>query len=99
MRFINIVLIIILLILVAVTYQVKNRVQAKIIYLEKLQKEVKDTSHKIDLLKIDWHFLTQPERLDKLAKLYKQQLNLVPIDPKQIITINELSDLLKLDSK
>lgn len=42
------------------------------------------------LLKADWSLLTQPSRLQQLSQTYQAELGLVPLQPRQIVGLDEL---------
>lgn len=83
-------LIFILIVLVAVTYKEKydgQKALKEMRAIEKLVQKEKDTKN---LLETDWAMLTNPTRLQNLVEHYKENLNLKPIKPYQIIKIDDL---------
>lgn len=96
MRFIQrisfqIFLFLILAALIIIIHKVKHIAQIEKDSLKKLRSEVKIVRNQIELLKIDWQFLTQPERLSKIAEKYKDKLKLNPIDPKKVVDLQDIT--------
>ena len=55
----------------------------------KIQAQIHYEEDTIDLLKADWSLLTQPSRLQKLAEIYQAELELQPVDARQIVGLDE----------
>jgi len=47
---------------------------------------------RIDVLKADWSLLTQPSRLQRLAERFHDELQLEPVDARQIADLDELPE-------
>lgn len=76
----------------AFTYTTKHGAEAELSRLRQLEAAIRFEEETIDVLKADWSLLTQPSRLQKLAETYRDELNLVPVEPHQIGEVNELPD-------
>ncbi|ATN34868.1 hypothetical protein ACO34A_13770 [Rhizobium sp. ACO-34A] len=74
----------------AVTYQIKHHTDNKLEEVRSIEAEIKLEKDTIELLKADWALLTQPNRLDRLIKVYGAELQLQPTAPEQIARPVEL---------
>jgi hypothetical protein len=74
----------------AFTFKIKQDSEAAIDRVSKLESKIKAEQDAIDVLEADWSLLTDPKRLEALVERYKDQLPLVPTDPKSIATIDEI---------
>lgn len=86
----DIVLIAVMVSAAAMTYTIKRDAEEQQATLRKLQAQIHLEEDTIDLLKADWSLLTQPSRLQKLVETYHAQLGLEPVDPHQIVQIQDL---------
>ena len=73
-----------------VTYQIKHHAEDKEEVVQTLEAKIKLERDTLDLLKADWALLTQPSRLEKLVKLYGDELKLQPTESTQLARPNEL---------
>ncbi|MBB4006164.1 cell division protein FtsL [Allorhizobium taibaishanense] len=73
-----------------VTYQIKHNTDEKVQDLKRIEAEIKLEKDTIELLQADWALLTQPNRLEKLANTFGQELKLQQTDPSQLARANEL---------
>jgi len=73
-----------------VTYQIKHHTDNKLEEVHRLEAEIKLEKDTIDLLKADWALLTQPNRLERLLKVYGAELQLEPTQPEQLARPVEL---------
>jgi len=96
LRTLDIILIVIMTAVAAVTYTIKHQAELKLEEVRKLEAEIKLERDTIDLLKADWALLTQPARLQKLTALYEGELQLVPTESTQLTQVSELP-MLKAD--
>ncbi|MBD8554827.1 hypothetical protein IFT84_09855 [Rhizobium sp. CFBP 8762] len=90
LRSFDIVLIVVMTAAATVTYTIKHRAELKLEDVRRLDAAIKLEEDTIDLLKADWALLTQPSRLERLAKVYNGELQLVPTDSTQLVRPNEL---------
>lgn len=86
----DIILIAIMVSAAAATYKIKADAEAQKMLVRQLQAQIHTEEDTIDLLKADWSLLSQPGRLAKLVELYKSQLELEPVDPRQFVKLDEL---------
>lgn len=90
LRTLDIILIVIMTGVAAVTYTIKHQAELKLEEVRKLDAAIKLERETIDLLKADWALLTQPARLQKLITLYQDELQLVPTESTQLAQPSEL---------
>ncbi|MBZ9856612.1 hypothetical protein LB566_22720 [Mesorhizobium sp. CA13] len=86
----DIVLIAVMVSAAALTYKTKREAEDQLAAVQKIHAEIRYEEDTIDLLKADWSLLTQPSRLQKLAELYKSQLELEPVSAHQIVGLGDL---------
>lgn len=90
LRTLDVILIVIMTVVAAVTYTIKHQAEEKLSEVKKLEAEIQLEKDTIDLLRADWALLTQPSRLQKLITNYQAELQLVPTDSTQIVQSVEL---------
>lgn len=90
LRTLDIILIVIMTAVAAVTYTIKHNAEEKLNSVRKLEAEIRLERDTIDLLKADWALLTQPNRLTKLITAYTTELQLVPTESTQLAKPSEL---------
>ncbi|THF53902.1 cell division protein FtsL [Allorhizobium terrae] len=73
-----------------VTYQIKHNTDEKFQNVRRVEAQIKLEKDTIELLEADWALLTQPNRLEKLANVYHDELQLQQTDPNQLARANEL---------
>ncbi|RUX72596.1 hypothetical protein EN925_38280 [Mesorhizobium sp. M7A.F.Ca.US.006.04.2.1] len=86
----DIVLIAVMVAVAALTYKAKREAEEQLAAVQKIHAQIRYEEDTIDLLKADWSLLTQPSRLQKLAELYKSQLELEPVSARQIGGVGDL---------
>ena len=86
----DIVLIAVMVSAAALTYKTKREAEEQLAAVQKIEAQIRYEEDTIDLLKADWSLLTQPSRLQKLAEIYKSQLELEPVNARQIVGIDDL---------
>ncbi|MEZ5870673.1 MAG: hypothetical protein R3D32_02280 [Nitratireductor sp.] len=74
------------------TFKVKHDSRIALERVAKLEHRLRLEQEAIDILNADWSLLTSPERLEKLAERYREQLDLVPTEPSAIGRIGEIPD-------
>jgi hypothetical protein len=89
-RFINIGLVAIIVLGAAWTFQIKHQAELAEDEVAKLRRQIALERETIDILKADWSYLNNPERLQRIVEAFENELDLGPIDPEQIITLDEL---------
>lgn len=90
LRTLDVILIVIMTAVAAVTYTIKHRAEEKLDQVRKLEAEIQLERDTIDLLRADWALLTQPNRLQKLITNYQAELQLVPTESTQLVQPREL---------
>jgi hypothetical protein len=68
-------------------FQMKYEVMQQEDRLARLDREIASDREAVRVLNAEWNYLSQPARLDELAKRY---LDLVPIGPKQLGSIDAI---------
>ena len=86
----DIILIAVMVSAAAMTYAIKRDAEEQAARVRKLQVQIHTEEDTINLLKADWSLLTQPARLQKLVERYQAQLGLEPVDPRQIVQLQDL---------
>ena len=89
-RTLDVVMIAVMTAAATVTYSIKHQAENKLEVVRKLDAEIKLEEDTIDLLKADWALLTQPNRLNRLAKTFETDLKLAPTESTQLAQPNEL---------
>lgn len=90
LRTLDIILIVVMTAVAAVTYTIKHRAEEKLAEVKKLEADIQLEKDTIDLLRADWALLTQPNRLQKLITNYQAELQLVPTESTQLVQEKEL---------
>lgn len=90
LRTLDIILIVVMTAVAAITYTIKHQAEEKLGEVHKLEAEIKLEKDTIDLLRADWALLTQPGRLQKLITAYQTELQLAPTDSTQLVKPVEL---------
>lgn len=93
LRAIDVILICALIGSASWTYKVKYDTQIALERVEKLEKKIVAEREEIKLLKADWALYNSPSRLQRLVDKYRDELNLAPLQPGQIGTVDQLPPL------
>ncbi|MCT8996869.1 cell division protein FtsL [Chelativorans intermedius] len=80
----DVVLIAVMLSAAAFTYKTKHDAEAMMRRVSELETGIQLEKDAINVLKADWSLLTQPGRLETLTEIYKDELGLAVLDPRQI---------------
>jgi len=72
------------------TFQVKHETVKSAGNVRALQKDIAREKARIDLLEADWAVLTQPSRLQGMARRFAEELHLQPLSVEQIIVPDNL---------
>lgn len=67
-------------------YLVEHEVQGLERRLNRLNADLLTSQQAIQVLKAEWSYLNQPDRLQELATRYAERLRLAPLDPAQVTT-------------
>lgn len=89
LRFVNICLVLGLVALAYVIYQVKYEARALDEEIASLGKEIDTERDSLAVLRAEWSLLNRPERIERLAEKY---LKLAPIQPRQLVTLDSVTD-------
>nr|WP_245396341.1 hypothetical protein [Jiella sonneratiae] len=74
----------------AYTYAIKHDAELVETEIAKVDRKIALEKETISLLEADWTLLDQPSRLQRLADIYADELELKPIRPDQIVAPDEL---------
>ena len=88
-RILNIVSFMMSVVLAVVLYTVKYDAQVEVRRIKDLKVEIRREAQTINILRAEWSYLNQPDRLKRLAERYTK---LMPLSASQIVTINNLPD-------
>jgi cell division protein FtsL len=89
LRFVNVCLVLGLVALAYVIYQVKYEARALDEEIASLGKQIDDERDALAVLRAEWSLLNRPERIERLAQKY---LKLAPAQPRQLVTVDTVSD-------
>lgn len=90
LRTINILLVVFMLAGAAVVYDLKYEAERATSKVAKITRKIDGERDAIATLKAEWSLLNQPKRLQDLAERYHSYLELDPLDPTQIGTIDDI---------
>lgn len=90
LRTLDVILIVIMTAVAAVTYSIKHRAEEKLAEVRKIEADIQLEKDTIALLKADWSLLTQPHRLQTLVTDFQTQLPLLPTESTQLVQPQEL---------
>lgn len=74
----------------AFTYTTKHKVEAQLAEVRRVEGKIRFEEDTLTILKADWSLLTQPARLQKLTEIYQTELELAPLEARQIVGADEL---------
>ena len=86
----DIVLIAVMVSAAAFTYKTKHEAEDRLAEVRKIEADIRYEEDTIVLLKADWSLLTQPSRLQRLSEIYSAELELRPVEARQIVGLDEL---------
>jgi hypothetical protein len=86
----DIVLIALMVTSAAFTYVTKHEVENRLERMRKIEAQIRLERETIDLVRADLSLLTQPFRLQKLAEIYQDELQLYPVEATQIVAAEDL---------
>ena len=90
LRTINLLLVALMLIGAGVVYDLKYEAERATAKVAKINRKIDVERDAIATLKAEWSLLNQPRRLQDLAERYKSYLELDPLDPTQIGTLDDI---------
>jgi len=74
----------------AFTYKVKYEEQQRHAQIRQIERQVQAEKDMINLLKAEWALVSAPARLGRLAEHYALELELSPINPDQIVKVEDI---------
>jgi cell division protein FtsL len=89
LRFINTCLVVGLVALAYVIYQVKYETRGLDRQIASIGKEIEAERDAVAVLRAEWSLLNRPERIERLAK---KHLKLAPSEPRQLVTLDKVTD-------
>ena len=89
-RIINLALVTVVIAGAAITFNIKHRAELAEEEVAKLQRQIRLERETLDLLKADWAYLNNAQRLQAIVSAFEEELGLVPVDATQLITLDEL---------
>jgi hypothetical protein len=95
-RKLDILLILVMTAAATVTYSIKHLADLKSEEVQRLEADIRLQHETIELLKADWALMRQPNRLQHLVDVFKNDLQLHPTDPSRLAKPVELP-MLKAD--
>jgi len=87
MRVVNFILFGVMAGLLMLIYQQKHETRQLEARAGELSREIAEQTRALAVLRAEWTYLTRPERLEKIAR---DQMGLVPVKPGQIKTFAEI---------
>lgn len=90
LRTINILLVVLMLVGAAVVYDFKYEAERATTRVAKINRQIDAERDAIATLKAEWSLLNQPRRLQDLVERYHSYLELDPLDPTQIGTLDDI---------
>ena len=90
LRTLNVILVGLMLSGAGVVYLLKYDSERAAGRIAKLQRQIAAERQSIAGLKAEWSLLNQPKRLQELVEKYKAYLQLEPLDPGQVATIDDI---------
>jgi hypothetical protein len=89
-RIVNLVLLALMLVGAAVTYNLKYKAETAANQVARLQSDIAKEKAQLQLLKAEWTMLTQPARLQAVVDVHNNHFLLLPFTPDQLATIDEI---------
>lgn len=89
LRFLTITIFVVTLGMAGVLYKIKYDTRSLQLETVQLQQKIAVERQQLAVLKAEWSILTQPQRIEALAK----SIGLKPLSPKQIISFRDLDNL------
>lgn len=90
LRTINLLLVVLMLAGAAVVYDLKYEAERATNKVARIGRQIDAERDSIATLKAEWSLLNQPRRLQDLVERYHSYLELDPLDPTQIATIDDI---------
>lgn len=90
LKTIDVVLIAVMISAAAWTFKIKYEAEMLEEQVVAIERKISLERETISLLEADWSLLNQPDRLQRLAEAFKEDLALEPLKPEQIVEPDEL---------
>lgn len=90
MRMINFILILAMLVGAGIVYDFKYEAEKATAKVARINRKIEAERDAIAVLKAEWSLLNQPRRLQELAEKHHAYLELDPLDPTQIGSIDDI---------
>lgn len=72
-------------------YSENYRTQAELAEVRTLQGEIGQLRESLSVLRAEWAYLNRPDRLRELVDLNFERLGLLPLEPQQFISVEQVS--------
>ncbi|ABM45451.1 hypothetical protein H704_00863 [Bartonella bacilliformis Peru38] len=89
-RTLDVIFVIIMIFMAAITYKVKYDVQKQIGEVLRIEHEIAVEKNTVKLLRAEWATMIEPSRMAILAERYKKELNLEIIQPRQVVELEDI---------
>ena len=89
-RIVNFILVTLMVIGAAVTYDMKHDAEKAALRVARLQAQIDKEKEAISVLKAEWSMLTQPGRLQQVIEKYADHFRLQPFAVSQVAAIGEI---------
>jgi hypothetical protein len=89
-RILNLVLLGVMIIGAAVTYDLKYAAETAAARVTKLETAIAREKAELQILKAEWSMLDQPARLQAVVDRHNDHFLLLPFTPDQLVTIDEI---------
>ncbi len=91
-RIFNAVLLTVMIIGAAITYNMKHQAEEASNRVARLQASIVSEKDAINVLRAEWSMLTQPSRLQSIVTRYSDHFDLEPFAASQIASMTEIPD-------
>src|SRR5690348_5516405 len=89
-RIFNLVLLGLMIVGAAVTYNMKYTAESAANRVSKLQADIVKEKAQLQILKAEWSMLDQPARLQAVVDVHNNHFLLLPFTPDQLVTLDEI---------
>lgn len=72
------------------TYKTKHEAESVLSEVARIEQQIRMEEDTITVLKADWSLLTQPGRLQRLTDVFAAELNLAPVEARQIVGFDDI---------
>jgi hypothetical protein len=89
-RIFNLVLLGLMIVGAAVTYNMKYTAETAANHVARLQSDIAKEKAQLQILKAEWSMLDQPARLQAVVDVHNDHFLLLPFTPDQLVTLDEV---------